>query len=107
MLSRIKALHLLSKCRGDEIWSVEVCQQEGVPDIWIEELADATESGFSTDLETLYTDEGMVNQFHGVQDLKLAIKLGEYLGVDTTEVTSHAFGKIAQVNAIKEAVEEE
>ena len=106
MLTHIKALHLLSKCSGDEIWSIEVCREEGVPEAWIDELADATESGFGTDLDTLYTDEGLVNQFHGVQDLRLAMKLGEFLGVDISEVAYQAFGRTAQVRAIKEAVEE-
>lgn len=106
MLSRMKALQLLSQCRGDEIWSVEVCRREGVPEAWIEELSDATESGFQSDLETLYVDDQVVNQYHGVQDLKLAFMLGEFLGVDTSEIAFQGFGRIAQVNAIKEAVEE-
>lgn len=106
MLSRMKALYLLSKCRGDEIWSIETCRQEGVPSAWIEELGDTTESGFDTDLDSLYVDEQLVNHFHGVQDLKLAIKLGEFLDVDLAEIRYQAFGKIALVNAIKEAVEE-
>ena len=97
---------LLEKCRGDEIWSVEHCEQVGVPRDWIEELVDTTESGFNSDLETVYVEERVVNHYHGVQDLLLAFKLGEYLGVDTTQVRSAAFGRIAQVNKIKEAVEE-
>ena len=106
MISRLKAHQLLAKCRGDEIWSVETCQFEGVPDEWIEQLADATESGFDTDRDTLYVEEKVVNQYHGVQDLKLAFKIGEFLGVDTSEILYQAFGRIAQVQAIKEAVEE-
>ena len=106
MLSRLKALNLLSRCRGDEIWSIETCRQEGVPEEWITRLSDATESGFTTDLETLYVDENQVNQFHGVQDLKLAYQLAEFLGVDTSEIRYQAFSRIAEVNAIREAVEE-
>ena len=106
MLTHLKALMLLEKCRGDEIWPLELCREEGVPEDWINELADATESGFNSDLETLYVDEGVVNQFHGIQDLKLAFRLGELLGVDTSQIPFQAFGRIAQVHAIKEAVEE-
>ena len=105
-MDRLKALQLLSKCRGDEIWSIEVCRQEGVPEAWIDELKDTTESGFNTDLDTLYVQDSVVNHYHGVQDLKLAFKLGEYLGIDVAEISLQAFGKIAQVNAIREAVEE-
>jgi len=107
MLTQLKALMLLDKCRGDEIWPVDVCRQEGVPENWIDELADATESGFQTDLDTLYVEEKAVNQFHGVQDLRLAYRLGEFLGVDTSQIKFQAFGRIAQVNAIREAIEED
>ncbi|MEC9093066.1 MAG: hypothetical protein VX438_10200, partial [Planctomycetota bacterium] len=86
MITRLKALQLLSKCRGDEIWSLEVCQREGVPQEWIDVLADATESGFQSDLETLYVDQQPINQFHGVQDVKLAYHLGDYLGVDISKI---------------------
>lgn len=106
MLSRLKALQLLTKCRGDEIWSVETCRQEGVPEEWIAELSDATESGFDCDLDTLYVEDRVVNQYHGVQDLKLAFKIGEMFGVDTSSIQYLAFGKIAQVEAIKEAIDE-
>ena len=107
MMTRLKALQLLSKCQGDEIWSLEVCQQEGVPQEWIEILADATESGFQSDLDTLYVDKKAVNQFHGVQDVKLAYHLAEYLGVDTSSIPLQAFGRIAQVIAIREAVQDQ
>lgn len=106
MLNRLKALQLLSKCRGDEIWSVETCRQEGVPEDWISELSDATESGFEFDLDTLYVEDRVVNHYHGVQDLKLAFKIGELLGVEVSEIQYQAFGRIAQVEAIKEAVDE-
>lgn len=107
MLTHLKALMLLEKCRGDEIWPVDLCRQEGVPENWIAELADATESGFQTDLETLYVGDKTVNQFYGIQDLRLAYRLGEFLGVDTSQIKFQAYGRIAQVNAIREAIEEE
>ena len=69
-------------------------------------LSDATESGFEVDLDTLYVEGKVVNHFHGIQDLVLAMKLGEHLGIDSDEIARQAFGKIAKVNAIKEAVEE-
>jgi RNase P protein component len=47
-----------------------------------------------------------VNQFHGISDLSLAMKLGTFLGIDVTRATSNAFSRTAIVRAIKEAVEE-
>ena len=106
MITRLKAQNLLSACVGDEIWSAEFCREKGVPEAWIEELADCFESGFLTDRQTIYHGGQMVNQYHGVRDVDLALKLASYLGVDTQHSSSQAFGPVAQVNAMKEAVEE-
>ena len=106
MLDRLRALTILSECTGADIWSVEYCREKRIPDVWIEELADTFESGFRTDRQTIYENEKVVNQYHGVRDLDLAIRLGEYLGVDTNRVTSVTFSPEAAVIAIKEAVDE-
>ncbi|MDG2469611.1 MAG: hypothetical protein P8M80_10055 [Pirellulaceae bacterium] len=106
MLTRLKALQMLHKCRGDEIWPRDICESEGVPTEWVDELADCTESGFKSDQETLYNDQGMVNHFYGVQDLRLAYRLGEFLGAHTKDIPILALSRTDQVRLIKESVEE-
>lgn len=106
MITRLQALQLLSRCRGDEVWSLEYCRSAGVPDSWFEELADALESGFDSDQNTLYVNERVVNQYHGLSDLKLAFRIAEFLGFDTSSIRFQAYGRIAQVNAIKELIDE-
>lgn len=106
MLSRLRALALLSECTGVDIWPVEHCRTRGVPAEWIEELSDAFESGYHHDRETIYFGDRPVNQFHGIRDVDLAVRLGAHLGVDTERVTATALGGPATVRAIKEAVEE-
>ncbi len=103
----MKAQLLLMKCKGDEIWSVEVCRQAGIPEIWITELQGAFESGYDTDRNTLYVDERMVNQYHGVPDLQLAYRLAEYLGLDSQAITASALSRRAEVCALQEAFEEQ
>jgi hypothetical protein len=105
-LSRLRALTLLDECTGIDIWPVEHCRSRGVPEDWIDALADAHESGFQRDEETIYLHQHVVNQFHGISDLSLAMKLGEFLGVDVDRATSAAFSRTAIVRAIKEAVDE-
>jgi len=110
-LDRITAQMLLLKCTGDQIWSVEACQKEGIPAIWIQELQDCFESGFDTDRNTIYVDdewlgEKMVNQYKGVLDLHLAYKLAEYLGIDWKSETATALGRRAEVDALKDALDE-
>lgn len=105
-LNPARAMLLLSKCRGDEIWSLPTCRQEGVPEIWIEELADAYESGFDKDHNTIYEKQQMVNQYHGVADLQLAIRLAEFLGIDTASILQCIVDRRTQVRALQEAVDE-
>ena len=105
-MNSIRAQSLLLQCRGDEIWSMETCRQQGVPDAWIDELVDAFESGYDADRNTIYENGQMVNQYHGVSDLQLAYKLAEYLGIDCQQATQFALSRQAQVTALKEAVEE-
>ena len=106
MLTRLEAQILLSECTGRDIWPVHLCRQKGIPEQWIDQLADCFESGFARDSQTIYYDETPVNQFHGIQDLHLAHKLGEFLGIDTATVTACVLGREAEVRAIQEAVDE-
>lgn len=105
-MDAIKAQMLLMKCSGDEIWSVETCRSEGIPEQWIDELRDTFESGFNSDRNSIYVNNQLTNQYHGVLDLHLAYKLAEFLGVDWQAATQFALGRKAEVTAIKEAFEE-
>lgn len=103
-IARDRALALLSLCRGDEIWNLQHCREQGVPEAWIEELADTFESGFRTDRETIYLGRAATNQYHGVRDLDLAIRLAQSMGLDVDRVTATAMGRRAIVHAIKQAI---
>ena len=105
-LDEIKALMLLNLCVGDEIWSIQQCRANGVPENWVLELQDTLESGFDTDRNTIYVDGQLTNQYHGVSDLKIAYKCSDFLGIDCKSATQIALGRIAEVRALKEAVEE-
>ena len=107
MLNRLKALTLLSECTGDDIWSVEHCRARGVPEAWIEELADCFESGFRSDAQTIYVGRRVVNQYQGIRDIDLALKLGEYLGVAVSELQAVSASRSRLVSAIREAVLED
>ena len=106
MLPRHIALSLLDECTGNDIWPVQHCRHQGVPESWIEELADAWESNPQADRDAIYFDGQATNQVHGVRDVDLALKLGTELGVDVNHVTAVAISRPAIVLAIKEAVEE-
>ncbi|MEM6469215.1 MAG: hypothetical protein AAF802_06565 [Planctomycetota bacterium] len=103
-LPRHRALSLLAECNGDEIWSREHCEARGLPQDWINELADAFESGFNRDDQTIYTDAGRVNQYHGVRDVDLAIRLAQDLGVRVSASSQAAMSRRRLVQAIKDAV---
>lgn len=105
-LSRLKALVLLNECTGADIWSLATCQQKGVPQGWIDELAECYESGFDLDQQTIYVDRRVVNQYHGVHDLLLARKLAAHLGADVQQAAATAWSRQAEVRALKEAVED-
>lgn len=106
MFDSIAAQMLLLKCTGDEIWSIATCRQEGVPESWIESLCENFESGFDTDRNTIYEDGKLTNQYQGVSDRDLAIRLAEFLGIDWKMETATALGRRAEVSAIKEALDE-
>lgn len=103
----LKALMLLQECTGVDIWPVDHCRSRGIPEDWIEELADAFESGFDRDVETIYFQDRPVNQFHGILDFDLAIRLGQQLGLDVARITTHTLSPRDTVRAIQEAAEEE
>ena len=60
-IPRHRALAILTKCVGNEIWSVSHCRDAGVPEVWIEELSDVFESGFKTDSQTIYVGNDVTN----------------------------------------------
>ena len=97
---------LLLKCTGVEIWDHETCRQAGIPDNWIQELSDCFESGFERDRQTIYVKGRVVNQYQGVQDLHLAYKLAEYLGIDWQRATSHLLDREAVVAALQAELDE-
>ena len=107
MLTRLKALTLLSECTGDDIWSVEHCRLRGVPEDWIEELVDCYESGFERSSHTIFVRDRVVNQYHGLRDIDLAMKLGEFLGVDVDSLNDASATRARLVIAIRHAIEEE
>ena len=107
MLNRLKALTLLSECTGDDIWSIEHSRARGVPEAWIEELADCYESGFRSDGQTIYVEQRVVNQYQGIRDIDLAIKLGEYLGVPVADLQAVSATRARLVSAIRDAVLED
>lgn len=106
MLNRLKARLLLAECTGRDIWSIETCQAQGIPEIWIEELADAHESGFADDQQTIYHEGHVTNQYHGVHDLLLARKLAALLDVNVQRAMAMAPGWEAEVRALQEEADE-
>ena len=105
-LPRHRALALLTECTGDEIWSLDHCRLRRVPEAWIEELSDAFESGYQSDQQTIYVKDNSVNQYHGVRDVDLAIKLGVCLGIDVESATAMSTTRSRVVAAIKDALME-
>ena len=105
-MDRLLALSLLQECTGDEIWSLDYCRQRRVPEAWTEELLACFESGYRTHRQTIYTDQGMVNQYEGVRDVDLACKLGEWLGVHVDRILEISGSRTMIVREIREAVEE-
>lgn len=106
MISRSRALALLSLCDGDEIWSVEYCRQHGVPERWITELTDAYESGFDADRDTIYYADKPVNQYEGVLAVDLAMKLAKVLGLPMARIENATLDRTEIVRVIRELLEE-
>lgn len=103
---RLNALMLLSECSGDDIWSPEHCRLRRVPSAWIEELTDNFESSFQQDAQTIYVGDRVTNQYRGVRDVDLAIKLAEFLGLDSESLIAQAATRRHLVRLIREAIEE-
>lgn len=101
-----RLLSWLDECTGETIWPVQYARQRGIPESWIDEIADAHESGFRDDRETIYHNEKVVNQFHGITDSDLAIKIAATMGLDTRQVRAASRGRIDLVRQIKELIEE-
>lgn len=97
---------LLLKCNGDEIWNEDTCRAEGIPQDWIDELIGNYESGYDSDLNTIYEQSQMVNQYRGVLDLHLAYKLAEFLGIDWQRATAGAITRRGEVAALKAELDE-
>ena len=57
-----------------------------------------------SDRETIYTDEGVTNQYHGVRDLDLAVRLADSLGIRIDADAPARLGRRRLVQAIKDAV---
>ena len=107
MINQLNALALLQECRGDEIWSLEHCENAGVPMEWVEQLAACFESGFDRQTNLIYEQTGLTNQYHGIRDLDLAYRIAEYLGYNCDSIRSLVFDRRRQVHAIKQMIEEE
>ncbi|MEM6364866.1 MAG: hypothetical protein AAF539_02585 [Planctomycetota bacterium] len=112
MPSQDRALSLLDECNGDDLWSVEHCRLRGVPDEWIDRLADAYETSYRISSETIYIADKhhgrrVVNQYHGIRDVDLAMEIGRLLGIDVEQIASVSIGRQAIVQRIKEAVFDE
>lgn len=105
-MNRIRALTLLSECTGDDIWSLEHCRQRQVPEDWIEELSDCYESGFESDSQTIYVQDQVTNQYHGIRDVDLAQKLGRCLGLPVEQLRSSASTRRGLVRSLQDAAEE-
>ncbi|MDA7858279.1 hypothetical protein N9007_00045 [bacterium] len=105
-LNSTSAQLLLLDCVGDQIWDEQTCKKHGIPQTWFDELVDNYESGFDSDRNTIYVNEHVVNQYRGVSDLHIALKLAEFLGIDWKRATSSTLGRRAQVVAIKAELDE-
>lgn len=110
-MPRTRALAILLDCDGDMIWNVEHCRSRGVPESWIEALADAHESGFDSDAQTIYVDSSPgtiapTNQYHGIHDLKLALAIGRQLGLDVERLAAASSSRRRIVEAIRQEIEE-
>lgn len=101
-----KIYRLLDECTGETIWPVDHCRQAGLPEPWIAELSDAFESNPAIDRDTIYLNDSPVNQFHGIRDVDLAIKLGQKLNIDVEALRAVSLSREDLVRRIKEAVEE-
>lgn len=106
MFDRLAAELLLTRCRGDEVWSLELARQLGVPESWLDRLQDCFESGFDQQQNALFTESGLVNQYHGVSDLEIAYLAAEYLGIETARIRNLPLSRCGQVQRLKAELDE-
>lgn len=106
MISRAHALHLLQLCDGEEIWSVDYCRRQKVPERWIQDLRNAYESGFADNSETIYYGGRIVNQFEGILAVDVAVRSARILGFDPKDILQTHLSREAIVRAIQERIEE-
>lgn len=107
MISRAQALHLLQLCDGEEIWSIDYCRRQKVPDRWIRELRGAYESGFADRSQTIYYEGKLVNQFEGILAVDIALRIASVLGIDADDILRSNPTREGIVHAIQERVEED
>lgn len=105
-MDQLTALQLLDECTGDDIWSTEHCRLRKVPEAWIAELSENYESGFQTDADTIYLNGKVTNQYRGIRDVELAVKIAEFLGIELEFLQARALSPAHLVKLIREAVEE-
>lgn len=99
-------MQLLQECRGDEIWSLDTCRTMGIPDEWLEELADCHESGFLFEQQQIWSEGRLVNQYQGISDVKLALKLADILGIQTSRWIHEPITPHELVRRIKDELDE-
>lgn len=105
-MNRSRLLVLLQECNGDDIWSFEECQRQGVPKAWIQELCDIYESGFQANTQTIYYKGKVTNQFEGLRDVDLACRIATELGLNLRDILEFSISRMDCVHRIKEALEE-
>ena len=104
MISQTHAISVLMECTGRDIWSIETCVQKRIPEDWINELKDCFESGFLYDQQKIFHKNELINQFEGVFDRDLAIKIAQFLGVHVDNAIATALSPAQEVAALKEAI---
>jgi hypothetical protein len=106
-VNRLQALMLLEECTGDHIWSLAYCRQRSVPEQWIMSLSECFESGFDDDLQTIYWNERLTNQYEGLRDVDLAVQLGRFLQLPVDRLLAQATSRRWLVKALQQSVEED
>ncbi|MEM9646798.1 MAG: hypothetical protein AAF989_17540, partial [Planctomycetota bacterium] len=71
----------------DHIWNPSHCQKRGLPQSWVDALADAHESGFENDDQTIYVDP---SQLKSCDEEPSVVDRRDY--VDRSEMESLARG---------------
>ena len=64
------------------------------------------ESSFDRDRDTIYVGERPTNQFHGIRDIDLAVRLAEFLGVQTETLIATSLSRRHLYQRLVEAVDE-